>query len=149
SALRRVLGSEANGTSWIETLPRRGYRYTGPRIAIVNDVGTVPQASPALPEKPSVAVLPFANPGADRKHAHFADGLGADIITALAGFKLVFGIGRNSSFGYKGRTVEIKLVGRELGVPYVVEGRIRISGNKLGVTVQLIDAESGYQLWSE
>lgn len=148
SALRRALGREANGTNWIETLPRRGYRYIGPLIAIVNDVGTVPRAA-ARPEKPTVAVLPFSNPGANRKHAHFADGIVEDIITALSRFKSLFVIARNSSFAYKGRTVDIKLIGRELGARYVVEGSMRISGNKLRVAAQLIDAESGYQLWSE
>jgi TolB-like protein/Tfp pilus assembly protein PilF len=149
SALRRVLGAEANGSVWIETLPRRGYRYIGPPIAVVNDVRTMSQKSPSLPEKPSVAVLPFSNPSASRKHAHFADGMVEDIITALSRFKSLFVIARNSSFAYKGRPVDIKLVGRELGVRYVVEGSIRTSRNQLRVAVQLIDAESGYQLWSE
>lgn len=149
SALRRVLGTEGNGSTWIETLPRRGYRYTGPPIAVVNDVGTAPHASPALPDKPSVAVLPFSNPSTSRKHAHFADGMVEDIITALSRFKSLFVIARNSSFAYKGRPVDIKLVGRELGVRYVVEGSIRTSRNQLRVAVQLIDAETGYQLWSE
>ncbi len=149
SALRRVLGAGGNGGSWIETLPRRGYRYVGPLIAVVNDVGTASQASPALPEKPSVAVLPFSNPSANRKHAHFVDGMVEDIITALSRFKSLFVIARNSSFAYQGRPVDIKLVGRELGVRYVLDGSIRTSRDQLRVAVQLIDAVSGYQLWSE
>ena len=139
SALRRVLGTDG----WIETLPRRGYRYVGPPIAVVND-GGIP-----LPDKPSVAVLPFSTPDTSRKHAHFADGMVEDIITALSRFKSLFVIARNSSFAYKGKPVDIKQVGRELGVRYVVEGSIRSSGNQLRVAVQLIDAESGFQLWSE
>jgi len=151
SALRRVLDGAANGTSWIETLPRRGYRYVGPPIPIANGARTVLQAgSAATPlEKPSIAVLPFSNPTADRDHAHLADGMVEDVITALSRFKSLFVIARNSSFAYKGRTVDVRLVGRELGVRYVVEGNIRTSGNQLRVAVQLIDAESGYQLWSE
>ena len=149
SALRRVLATEANGTTWIETLPRRGYRYIGPLIPVVNDVRTASEASLTLPEKPSMAVLPFSNSSTNRKHAQFADGMVEDIITALSRFKSLFVIARNSSFAYKGRPVDIKLVGRELGVRYVVEGSIRTSGNQLRVAVQLIDAENGYQLWSE
>jgi TolB-like protein/Tfp pilus assembly protein PilF len=151
AALRRVLGEEANGASWIETLPRRGYRYVGPPIPIVNGAGTPSHATsaPALPEKPSLAVLPFSSPGVGFKHAYFADGMVEDIITALSRFKSLFVIARNSSFVYKGKTVDIKLVGRELGVRYVVEGSVRKTANKLRVAVQLIDAESGYQLWSE
>jgi TolB-like protein/Tfp pilus assembly protein PilF len=151
AALRRVLGRGENGASWIETLPRRGYRYVGPLIPIVSGAGTVLQAraTPPLLEKPSVAVLPFSSPSANLKHARFADGMVEDIITALSRFKSLFVIARNSSLVYKGRTVDIKLVGRELGVRYVVEGSIRANGNELRVAVRLIDAESGYQLWSE
>src|SRR6266567_9276348 len=151
SALRRVLGEEANGAGCIETLPRRGYRYVGPPIPIVNGPATPSQATsaPTLPEKPSLAVLPFSSPGVSVKHAYFADGMVEDIIAALCRFKSLFVIARNSSFVYKGKTVDVKLVGRELGVRYVVEGSVRKTGNKLRVAVQLIDAQSGYQLWSE
>lgn len=152
SALRRVLGAEGDGSSWIETLPRRGYRYVGPPIAIVDDVRTaapVLPASPALPDKPSVAVLPFSAPDANSKHTLFADGMVEDIIAALSRFKSLFVIARNSSFAYKGRPVDIKLAGRELGVRYIVEGSMRTNGDQLRVAVQLIDAASGYQLWSE
>ena len=142
---------DGNLTVQIETLPRRGYRYVGPPIPIVNSRRTPPHAAsaPALPEKPSLAVLPFSGPGVSHKHAYFADGVVEDIIAALSRFKSLFVIARNSSFVYKGKTVDIKLVGRELGVRYVVEGSVRKTGNKLRVAVQLIDAESGYQLWSE
>jgi TolB-like protein/Tfp pilus assembly protein PilF len=149
SALRRVLGGAAKGTSWIETLPRRGYRYVGPVIPIAGGARTVLQADAQPLEKPSVAVLPFSNPNAGRKHMHLADGMVEDVITALSRFKSLLVIARNSSFAYKGRTVDVRLVGRELAVRYVVEGSMRTSGNQLRVAVQLIDAESGYQLWSE
>jgi TolB-like protein/Flp pilus assembly protein TadD len=151
AALRRVLGEEAGGAGWIETLPRRGYRYVGPPIPTVDRPATPSPAAPApvLPEKPSLAVLPFSSPGASAKHAYFADGMVEDIIAALSRFESLFVIARNSSFVYKGRTVDIKRVGRKLGVRYVVDGSVRKTGNKLRVAVQLIDAESGYQLWSE
>jgi TolB-like protein len=151
AALRRVLGEEANGAAWIETLPRRGYRYVGPPIPIVNGPGAPSHAAsaPAQPEKPSLAVLPFSSPGVSLKHAYFADGMVEDIIAALSRFKSLFVIARNSSFVYKGKTVDITLVGRELGVRYVVEGSVRKTGNNLRVAVHLIDAESGHQLWSE
>jgi TolB-like protein/Tfp pilus assembly protein PilF len=161
AALRRVLGEEADGAGWIETLPRRGYRYVGPPIPIVNGPivnGHTPPspAAPALtlPEKPSVAVLPFSSVGIEAGHEHFVDGMVEDIIAALSRFKSLFVIARNSSFAYQGRTVDTKLVGRELGVRYVVEGRVRKTGNSgtgnsLQVAVQLIDADSAYHLWSE
>jgi TolB-like protein/Tfp pilus assembly protein PilF len=160
AALRRVLGEEADGAGWIETLPRRGYRYVGPPIPIVNGVASPSQAPspPAaplpLPEKPSVAVLPFSSSGVGPEHEHFVDGMVEDIIAALSRFKSLFVIARNSSFAYKGRTVDTKVVGRELGVRYVVEGRIRKTGHSktgksLQVAVQLIDAQSAYHLWSE
>jgi TolB-like protein/Flp pilus assembly protein TadD len=152
AAVRRVLAEQADGADWIETLPRRGYRYVGPPIPIVNGAvrsASMPAPSPIPAEKPSVAVLPFANSGASAKEERFADGMVEDVITALSRFKSLFVIARNSSFEYKGRTVNIKRVGRELGVRYVVEGSVRKTGGRLRVSVQLVDAESGYQLWSE
>ncbi len=154
AALRRVLGEEADGAGWIETLPRRGYRYVGPPIPIVNGITPSQTAlTLTLPEKPSVAVLPFSSSGVGPEHDHFVDGMVEDIIAALSRFKSLFVIARNSSFAYKGRTVDTKVVGRELGVRYVVEGRIRKTGHSktgksLQVAVQLIDAESAYHLWS-
>jgi len=156
AALRRVLSEEAGGASWIETLPRRGYRYVGPPIPIVDGPivkGPTPPSPTAatlpLPDKPSVAVLPFSSAGIGPEHEHFVDGVVEDIIAALSRFKSLFVIARNSSFAYKGRTVDTKVVGRELGVCYVVEGRIRKAGKSLQVAVQLIDAQSAYHLWSE
>jgi TolB-like protein/Flp pilus assembly protein TadD len=150
AALRRTLG-QANGTSWIETLPRRGYRYVGPAIPVVDLRQPPSQAAPTphVPEKPSVAVLPFSSAGFGPRHRYFADGIVEDIITALSRFKSLFVVARNSSFAYKGRAVDSKMVGRELGVRYVVEGSIRKAGKSLRVAVQLIDAESAFHLWSE
>lgn len=102
-----------------------------------------------LPDKPSIAVLPFQNMSGDPEQEYFADGVVEDIITALSRFKSLFVIARNSSFTYKGRAVDIKLVGRELGVRYVLEGSVRRSGNRVRITAQLIDAATGNHLWAE
>ncbi len=103
----------------------------------------------ALPDKPSVAVLPFDNMSGDPEQEYFADGVAEDIITALSRFRSLFVIARNSSFTYKGRAVDIVSVGRELGVRYVVEGSVRKAGNRIRITAQLIDAASGSHLWAD
>jgi TolB-like protein/class 3 adenylate cyclase len=103
----------------------------------------------ALPDKPSIAVLPFQNMSGDPEQEFFADGIVEDIITALSRFKSLFVIARNSSFTYKGKAVEIKQVGRELGVRYVLEGSVRKAGGRLRITGQLIDAATGAHLWAE
>jgi len=103
----------------------------------------------ALPDKPSIAVLPFQNMSADPEQEYFADGLVEDIITALSRFKSLFVIARNSSFTYKGKAVDIRQVGRELGVRYVLEGSVRRAGSRLRITGQLIDSSMGFHLWAE
>lgn len=105
--------------------------------------------APVLPDRPSIAVLPFENMGGDPEQEYFADGLVEDITTALARFKSLFVIARNSSFTYKGRAVDIRQVGRELGVRYVLEGSVRKAGSTLRITGQLIEAETGSHLWAE
>jgi adenylate cyclase len=103
----------------------------------------------ALPDKPSVAVLPFANMSGDAEQEYFADGITEDIITALSRNRWFFVIARNSTFTYKARAVDVKQVARELGVRYVLEGSVRKAGNRVRITGQLIDAESGAHLWAE
>ena len=103
----------------------------------------------ALPDKPSIAVLAFQNMSADPAQEYFADGLVEEIITALSRFKSLFVIARNSSFTYKGRAVDIKQVGRELGVRYVLEGSVRRADSRLRITGQLIDSSTGFHLWAE
>src|SRR5258708_4606310 len=103
----------------------------------------------ALPDKPSIAVLPFQNMSGDPEQEYFADGMVEDIITALSRFKSLFVIARNSSFTYKGKAVDIRQVGRELGVRYVLEGSVRKAGSRLRITGQLIDAMTGAHLWAE
>jgi adenylate cyclase len=107
------------------------------------------QRSLPLPDKPSIAVLPFQNMSGDPEQEYFADGMVEDIITALSRFKSLFVIARNSSFTYKGRAVDIKQVGRELGVRYVLEGSVRKGGNRMRITAQLIDATSGAHVWAD
>lgn len=146
AALRRVLAEAGDADSWIETLPRRGYRYVGPAVA-AND--PVPAGSAlTLPDKPSVAVLPFSNLSGDPEQDYFAEGMVDDIITGLARIKWLFVIARNSTFTYKGRAVDVKQIGRELGVRYVLEGSVRKAGRNVRVTGQMIDASTGAHVWA-
>lgn len=108
-----------------------------------------PARAPSLPNKPSIAVLPFQNMSSDPDQEYFADGMVEDIITALSRFKSLFVIARNSSFTYKGRAVDIKQVGRELGVQYVLEGSVRRAANRVRITGQLIEAATGAHLWAD
>jgi TolB-like protein/class 3 adenylate cyclase len=113
--------------------------------------GVAPNFHPALPlpDKPSIAVLPFQNMSGDPEQDYFADGVVEDIITALSRFRQFFVIARNSSFTYKGRPVDVKRVGRELGVRYVLEGSVRKSANRVRITGQLVDALTGVHLWAD
>ncbi len=102
-----------------------------------------------LPDKPSIAVLPFVNMSGDPEQDYFSDGISEDLLTALSRLRWLFVIARNSSFVYKGRAVDVKQISRELGVRYVLEGSVRKGGNRLRVTVQLIDAATGAHVWAE
>jgi TolB-like protein len=102
-----------------------------------------------LPDKPSIAVLPFQNMSGDPEQEYFADGMVEEIITALSRIRWLFVIARNSSFTYKGRAVDVKQVGRELGVRYVLEGSVRKGGNRVRITTQLIDATNDAHLWAD
>ncbi len=126
------------------------------RMRLGNDAASFPVSSAAtpvqaltLPDKPSIAVLPFQNMSGDTEQEYFADGIAEDIITALSRFKSLFVIARNSSFTYKGKAVDIKQVGRELGVRYVLEGSVRKAAGKVRITGQLIDAATGAHLWAD
>ena len=107
------------------------------------------RAALPLPDKPSIAVLPFQNMSGDPEQDYFADGVVEEIITALSHFRQLFVIARNSSFTYKGRAVDVKQVGRELGVRYILEGSVRKAANQLRITAQLIDAITGTHLWAD
>jgi adenylate cyclase len=102
-----------------------------------------------LPDKPSIAVLPFANMSGDPEQEYFADGMVEEIITALSRIRWLFVIARNSTFTYKGKQVDVKQVGRELGVRYVLEGSVRKAGGRVRITAQLIDATTGAHLWAD
>jgi TolB-like protein/tetratricopeptide (TPR) repeat protein len=141
SALRKALQEEATGQSYVVTVPGRGYRLIG----LVDSS----QQAPALPDKPSIAVLPFQNMSDDPGQDYFADGMVEDIITALCHIRWLFVIARNSSFTYKGRAVDVKQVGRELGVRYVLEGGVRRLAQRVRITAQLIDVSTGAHLWAD
>src|SRR5580693_1592589 len=108
-----------------------------------------PTPTLAMPDKPSIAVLPFQNMSSDPEQEYFADGMVEEIITALSRIRWLFVIARNSSFTYKGRSVGVKQVGRELGVRYVLEGSVRKGGNRVRITAQLIEADTGAHLWAD
>jgi TolB-like protein len=150
SALRRALGGHGEGHSYIVTVPGCGYRLaTGwPSAPLPLAEPSFPPSLP-LPDKPSIAVLPFVNMSSDPEQEYFADGMVDDIITALSRFKALFVIARNSSFTYKGRAVDVKQVGRELGVRYLLEGSVRKAANRVRITGQLVDTATGAHLWAD
>src|SRR4030095_9809311 len=126
--------------------PVRVYRVSGEELAAARATA---KPALALPEKPSIAVLPFTNLSGDPEQEYFADGMVEDIITALCRFRSLFVIARDSSFTYKGRAVDVKQVGRELGVRYLLEGSVRKSANRIRIAGQIIDAAAGTHLWAE
>ena len=136
---------ESRGEQQVKNIARPVRVY-----ALIGSAPKLVQPKPLpLPDKPSIAVLPFTNMSDDPEQEYFADGVVEDIITALSRFKWLFVIARNSSFTYKGRAVDVKQVGRELGVRYVLEGSIRKSGNRVRIAAQLIEAVTGRHIWAE
>jgi TolB-like protein len=135
AALRRVFG-EVGGADWIETLPRRGYRYLGPMVVTVNahTVSSTTDLPLALPGKPSGAVLPFTNLSGDPQQEYFADGMVEDFVAGLSRIKWLFVIARQSSLAYKGVAIDLKEVGRQLGVRYLVQGSVRKDGNRVRIS---------------
>ena len=142
STLRKALEEGAEGQSHVITVPGRGYRFAG-----LQGPSTGP--SSAVPLSRSIAVLPFLNISSDPEQEYFADGMVEEIIAGLSRIKWLFVIARNSSFVYKGKAVDVKQVGRELGVRYVLEGSVRKAGHRVRITTQLIEAETGVHLWVE
>jgi adenylate cyclase len=124
-------------------LPIRAYHVRGETLAAAT------ATAPPLPDKPSIAVLAFTNMSGDPEQEFVADGIAEDIITALSRYPSLFVIARNSSFTYKGRAVDVKQVGRELGVRYVLEGSVRRAADRIRVTAQLVEADTGKHVWAE
>lgn len=157
NAARAAIGDDGDQQRLIKTLQRKGFRFIGGVREIDGpheDNGASPSAQAALslpgfPDKPSIAVLPFENLSGDQEQEYFADGLVDDITTALSRFKALLVIARASSFTYKGKVVDIKQVGEQLGARYVLQGSVRKAGTRLRIGGQLIDAESGTLLWAD
>jgi TolB-like protein len=162
--LRRKIEPDPKARRLIVTAPGDGYKFAveprdvRPTAAperqtkgehSPSELTVLPVAALPLPSKPSIAVLPFQNMSGDPEQDYFADGMVEDIVTGLSRIKWLFVIARNSSAVYKGRTVDVRQVGRELGVRYLLEGGVRKSGRRLRITVQLIEAESGAHLWAD
>ena len=172
NAARSAIGDSGEAQRLIKTLPRKGIRFVGTVREGQEPVdASVPNAEPAgaphqrmdrfsadgeparsafaLPDKPSIAVLPFTNMSGDPDQEYFADGVAEDIITALSRCHSLFVIARNSSFTYKGKAIDVRQVGRELGVRYVLEGSVRRSSNRIRFTGQLVDATTGIHIWAD
>jgi adenylate cyclase len=154
-AVRSAIGDSGEGQRLIKTLPRKGFRFVG-RVREEQgrtlDGGTPlepPRPAIALPDKPSIAVLAFTNMSGDPGQDYFSDGITEDIITGLSRFSELFVIAGNSSFQYKGKSPDVRQVGRELGVRYVLEGSIRRAGDRVRINAQLIDAVTGAHRWGE
>src|SRR5258706_5326134 len=157
NVVRSPIGDSGEEERVIKKLPRKGFRFVGTVREAKDPTGSevadhpveAPRPTLTLPSKPSIAVLPFANLSSDPEQEYFADGVVEDITMALSLFRWLFVIARNSSFTYKCRAVDVKQVGREFGVRYVLEGSVRKAGNRMRIAGQLIDAETGAHLWAD
>src|SRR5712675_3025275 len=158
NAARKAVGDSGSAQALIRTIARKGFRFVG----AVQTGAQCTSAEPATPhgddelrsvlpsgDRPGIAVLPFINMSGDRTQEYFSDGISEDIITALSKLRWFLVIARNSSFVYKGRSVHINEIARELGVRYVVEGSVRRSGNQVRISAQLNDVSTGSHLWAE
>src|SRR6185312_6043962 len=145
---RKALRDNARRPRYIETLHRRGYRFIGKTSAGQPADDATQAAALQLPDRPSIAVLPFTNMSEDPDQEHFADGMTEDLITGLSRIRWLFVIARNSTFVYKGRAIDIREVASKLGVRYVLEGSVRRAGQRLRISAQLIDAVTGGHHWA-
>ena len=147
---RSAIGDTGEEQRLIKTLPRKGYRFIGAvREASQSSGVKAPDPALPLPDGPSIAVLPFVNLSSEPDQEYFADGIVEEIITALSRFKALFVIARNSSFTYRDRAADLKQVGRELGVRYILEGSIRKSANRVRIAGQLVDTTTGAHIWAD
>jgi TolB-like protein/cytochrome c-type biogenesis protein CcmH/NrfG len=150
NAARTAVGDSGKNQKLIRTVARKGFRFVGTLDPKSNaSVTAMPLPALAAPERPAIAVLPFANIGGDPEQEYFSDGISEDIITALSKLRWFFVIARNSSFTYKGKAVHLRQIAEELGVRYVVEGSVRKGGERLRITAQLNDVTTGGHLWAE
>jgi adenylate cyclase len=168
NAARRAVGDTGTAQAVIRTFPRRGFRFVAEidvpasplpgRAPPANDLPTSAgpevslhrqEAPLPLPDRPSIAVLAFANLSGDKEQEYLSDGITEDIITELSRFSELLVIARNSSFQYKGKATDVREVGRDLGVRYVLEGSVRRGGDRLRISAQLIDAMTGGHRWAE
>ena len=165
SEVRQAIGDSKQ--TIIATVPRRGYRFAAPVSRVATSAAAAPQPAPPTAEssaaspdygprsqsppldRPSVAVLPFANLSDGAQQDYFSDGMTEDITTELSRFSELLVIGRNSAFQYKGKAVDLRQVGRELGARYLLEGSVRRSGDRIRIAAQLIDAATGAHRWAE
>jgi adenylate cyclase len=158
NAARSVIGDSGEEQRLIKTLPRKGLRFVGAvhetnpssctEIFSDSRVGSSALAL-GFPNKPSIAVLPFENMSSDPEQEYFADGMVEEITVALSRFEWLFVVARNSSFTFKGKAIDIKTVGRRLGVRYILEGSVRHAAGKVRVTGQLIDSVTGAHIWAD
>ena len=149
NAVRKAIGDTGAEQRLVKTVARKGLRFVGAVVEAGTKAVPSPGPSLALPDKPSIAVLPFVNLSGDPEQEYFADGVVEDITAALSRMRWLFVIARNSSFTYKGRTVDVFEIGRALGVRYILEGSIRKAANRIRITGQLIDAQSRAHLWAD
>ncbi len=153
NAVRKAVGDSGEEQKLIRTIARKGLRFVAEVRVEQTDAGPA-RAEPArpalpLPDRPAIAVLPFANMSGDLEQEYFSDGISEDIVTALSKLRWFFVIARNSSFIYKGKSVHLKQVAEELGVGYVLEGSVRKSGDRVRITAQLNDVATGSHIWAE
>jgi TolB-like protein len=159
NAVRKAIGDTGEDQRLLRTIARKGYRFVGEvrEPVAARSEEPVKPAEPArrdetalpLPDRPSIAILPFLNLSGDPEQDYFVDGVVEDIVSALSRIRWLFVIARNSSFTYKGRAVDVKQVGRELGVRYILEGSLRRATSRVRITGQLVDASTGETLWSD
>jgi TolB-like protein len=150
NAARSAIGDSGGTQRLIKTLPRKGFRFLGAVREEQKAAFSASTETPMeLPDKPSIAVLAFANLSSDAEHEYLADGIVEDIITELSRFSELFVTARNSSFQYKGKAIDVRQVGRELGVRYVLEGSVRRVGDRIRISAQLIDTATGGHRWAE
>ena len=152
NAVRKAIGDTGEKQSCIRTFARKGFRFVAP-VDVTETAGQVAGVQPggalALPQKPSIAVLPFSNLGGDAADDSFADGVTEEIITALSRVRWFFVIARGSTFAYKSRSIDPNDIARELGVRYILMGSIRRASDRIRVTAKLIDGSNGSSVWAE